>query len=70
MGKSMAFATVKRHVARYHPEKIPAPVTPALSDASGFRVNIAPSVANGLHITPRAMADKPATVRRARVLVR
>src|ERR1700687_3408123 len=37
------------------------------SDASDFRVTIDPSERNGLRVKSQVMADKPVTVRRARI---
>lgn len=42
-------------------------MTSDLADASDFRVTIDPSAANGLRVRSQVMADKPVTVRRARI---
>jgi len=50
-----------------HPSVIVCQLTSDLSDAPDFRVTIDPTSANGLRLRSQIMADKPVTVRRARI---
>jgi mRNA interferase MazF len=50
-----------------HPSIIVCQMTSRLTDAADFRITIEPSAENGLHVPSQVMADKPVTVRRARV---
>jgi mRNA interferase MazF len=50
-----------------HPSIIVCQMTSRLTDAADFRITIEPSAENGLRVPSQVMADKPVTVRRARV---
>jgi mRNA interferase MazF len=50
-----------------HASVIVCQLTSDLADAPDFRVTIEPDVANGLRVLSQIMADKPVTVRRARI---
>jgi mRNA interferase MazF len=50
-----------------HPSIVVCQMTSRLIDAADFRITIEPSSANGLRTRSQVMADKPVTVRRARV---
>jgi mRNA interferase MazF len=50
-----------------HASVVVCQMTSELSDAPDFRVTIDPSEANGLRAQSQIMADKPVTIRRARV---
>ncbi len=50
-----------------HASVIVCQMTSELSDAPDFRVTIDPSETNGLRAQSQIMADKPVTIRRARV---
>jgi len=51
----------------YHVSVVICPMTSELSDAGDIRVAIDPTPANGLRARSEIMADKPTTVRRARI---
>ncbi len=50
-----------------HASVILCQMTSILAEAPDFRVTIAPNCANGLREPSQIMADKPVTVRRARI---
>jgi mRNA interferase MazF len=50
-----------------HASVIVCQMTSEVVDASAFRVTVEPSTENGLRVRSQVMADKPATVRRARL---
>jgi mRNA interferase MazF len=50
-----------------HASIVVCQMTSRLIDAPDFRVTIAPNAENGLRVTSQIMADKPVTIRRARV---
>jgi len=50
-----------------HASVVICPMTSEIVEAPDFRVTINPSAANGLRVRSQVMADKPVTVRRARV---
>ncbi len=50
-----------------HASVVICQMTSECSDADDFRVTIDPSKSNGLRVRSQVMADKPATVRRARI---
>ena len=50
-----------------HASVVVCQMTSALEDATHFRVTIEPSAANGLRELSQIMADKPVTIRRARL---
>lgn len=50
-----------------HASVIVCRMTSALTDAPDFRITITPSETNSLRTTSQIMADKPVTVRRARI---
>ena len=50
-----------------HPSIVVCQMTSRLIDAPDFRVTVKPNAENGLRVTSQIMADKPVTVRRARV---
>jgi mRNA interferase MazF len=50
-----------------HASVIICQMTSDLVDAPDFRVTIEPSVENGLRARSQVMADKPVTIRRARI---
>jgi mRNA interferase MazF len=50
-----------------HASVVVCQMTSELSDAPDFRVTIDPSKTNGLRAKSQIMADKPVTIRRARV---
>jgi mRNA interferase MazF len=50
-----------------HASVIVCQLTSDLADAPDFRVTIEPDVTNGLRVLSQIMADKPVTVRRARI---
>ena len=50
-----------------HASLIVCQLTSELSDAPDFRIAVEPSEANGLRVRSQIMADKPVTIRRARV---
>jgi len=50
-----------------HPSIIVCQMTSRPTDAADFRITIEPSAENGLRVPSQVMADKPVTVRRARV---
>jgi mRNA interferase MazF len=50
-----------------HASVIVCQLTSDLADAPDFRVTIEPDAQNGLRVLSQIMADKPVTVRRARV---
>jgi mRNA interferase MazF len=50
-----------------HASVVVCRMTSELSDAPDFRVTIDPSETNGLRVQSQIMADKPVTIRRARV---
>ena len=50
-----------------HAAVIVCQMTSSLADAPDFRVTVDPSAANGLRQVSQVMADKPTTVRRARI---
>lgn len=51
----------------WHSSVVVCQMTSELSDAPDFRVTIQPSDTNGLRVPSQIMADKPVTIRRARV---
>ena len=53
-----------------HASVIVCQMTSTLTDAPDFRITIAPSETNSLRRTSQIMADKPVTVRRARINTR
>jgi mRNA interferase MazF len=50
-----------------HASVVVCQLTSELSDAPDFRVAVEPDAANGLRARSQIMADKPVTVRRARI---
>lgn len=50
-----------------HGSVIVCQMTSVIEDAPEFRITVEPSPANGLRAPSQVMADKPVTVRRARV---
>jgi mRNA interferase MazF len=50
-----------------HPSVVVCQMTSRLVDAADFRVTIEPDAQNGLRIRSQVMADKPVTIRRARI---
>jgi mRNA interferase MazF len=50
-----------------HASVVVCQLTSELVDAPAFRVTIDPSAQNGLRVRSQVMADKPVTVRRARI---
>jgi mRNA interferase MazF len=50
-----------------HASVIICQMTSDLVDAPDFRVTIEPSAENGLRVRSQVMADKPVTIRRARI---
>jgi mRNA interferase MazF len=50
-----------------HASVVICQLTSELVDASAFRVTIDPAPQNGLRVRSQIMADKPVTVRRARI---
>ena len=50
-----------------HASVIVCQMTSSIADAPDFRVTVDPSAANGLRQVSQVMADKPTTVRRARI---
>ncbi len=50
-----------------HMSVIVCQMTSELSNAPDFRITIDPSDANGLRVRSQVMADKPVTIRRARI---
>ncbi len=50
-----------------HASVVICQMTSELSDAPDFRIRVDPTEANGLRVRSEIMADKPVTVRRARV---
>ena len=50
-----------------HASVVVCQMTSELTDALTFRVTLHPSAQNGLRVTSQIMADKPVTIRRARI---
>jgi mRNA interferase MazF len=50
-----------------HASVIICQMTSEVANAPDFRITIEPSAQNGLHVRSQVMADKPTTVRRARL---
>lgn len=50
-----------------HASVIVCPLTSDLTEAPDFRVPVEPHPANGLRVRSQVMADKPVTVRRAKI---
>jgi mRNA interferase MazF len=50
-----------------HASVVVCQLTSDFSDAPDFRVTIDPTESNGLRVRSQAMADKPVTIRRARI---
>ena len=50
-----------------HASVVVCQMTSELSDAPDFRVMIEPTNSNGLQVRSQVMADKPVTIRRARI---
>ena len=50
-----------------HASVIICQMTSALVEAPDFRITVAPDAANGLRVPSQIMADKPVTIRRARI---
>ena len=50
-----------------HASVVVCQMTSDIEDAPGFRVTIDPSEGNGLRTRSQIMADKPVTIRRARI---
>jgi mRNA interferase MazF len=50
-----------------HASVIVCQMTSELVDAPAFRVTLDPSATNGLRVRSQVMADKPVTIRRARI---
>ena len=50
-----------------HASVIVCPMTSDLVEAAEFRITVDPTTRNGLRVRSQVMADKPITVRRARV---
>jgi mRNA interferase MazF len=50
-----------------HTSVVICPMTTEIVEAPDFRVTVDPSKGNGLRVRSQVMADKPVTVRRARV---
>jgi mRNA interferase MazF len=50
-----------------HDSVVVCQMTSELTDAPTFRVTLHPSAQNGLRVTSQIMADKPVTIRRARI---
>ena len=50
-----------------HASVVVCQMTSDCSDAPDFRVTIEPTEANGLRVRSQVMADKPVTIRRARI---
>jgi mRNA interferase MazF len=51
----------------FHESVVVCQMTSDLSDTPAFRVTLDPSAGNGLRVTSQIMADKPVTIRRARM---
>ncbi len=50
-----------------HASVIVCPLTSDMTEASHFRIAVEPNIENGLRARSQVMADKPLTVRRARI---
>lgn len=50
-----------------HASVVICPMTSEIADAPDFRVTVEPSDRSGLRVRSQIMADKPVTVRRARI---
>ena len=67
-GKPRPAVIVQTNVFPDHHESVVVyQMTSDLSDAPDFRVTLDPNAENGLRVTSQIMADKPVTIRRARI---
>jgi mRNA interferase MazF len=54
-------------LAERHESVVVCQMTSDLADAPTFRVTLHPNAQDGLRVTSQIMADKPVTIRRARI---